>query len=498
MTVATFSQPDSTVEAPSAWGAKVDAVIAVLARMAAPFAPHAQATPDMTARLDAGSIFNPVTLARAAVAAQSTGTITAPAADPRYDIVYVDRESGAVGVATGSEDASPADPAVPAGKVPVARLRLTVGMTTITDADLDDLRDLFALGLPFGGGANDIVTLDGSGALPAVDGSALTGVTDAGLTADMRLAFLKLAELDGDRLNMVAGIADPYADETDVDTAASSGQTYDAGGGYYTDAVSPVLISQATGTAIGDMTAYGGLAAAFDGATSQGIAACARTAVAVFSGYIGKNFGSPKTVRQVRVYGSNDYGFCTTAGSITVTLEVYGKSSAPSGGTDGTLLHEVSFIDPNDGTPQLLTIASPAAYAYVWVLCSTTGSGAGETNAIAEIEFYEAVSPSNMSLVSEAFTAGVAPDSGRVHIQVTEVDAVTINTDLMADISRDDGANWATATLALAATLADGTKAYEDTAVDLSGQPSGTAMRYRVRTANAKEIRAHGAVLQWA
>ena len=34
--------------------------------------------------------------------------------------------------------------------------------------------------------------------------------------SDIRLAFLKIAENSGDRLNMVDGIADPYEDETDV------------------------------------------------------------------------------------------------------------------------------------------------------------------------------------------------------------------------------------------------------------------------------------------
>jgi len=53
------------------------------------------------------------------------------------------------------------------------------------------------------------------------------------------------------------------------------------------------------------------------------------------------------------------------------------------------------------------------------------------------------------------------------------------------------------ATLVLQETLADGTRAYEDDSVDLSAQPSGTAMRHVETTYNTKDIEDHGVVLQW-
>ncbi len=87
------------------------------------------------------------------VAAQTTGTITAPTTNPRNDIVYVDQTTGTVGVATGTEAASPSDPAVPAGKSAIARIRCTVGMTAIANSMIDDLRNIGALGLlPLSGG----------------------------------------------------------------------------------------------------------------------------------------------------------------------------------------------------------------------------------------------------------------------------------------------------------------------------------------------------------
>ena len=65
--------------------------------------------------------------------------------------------------------------------------------------------------------------LDGTVAL----GDVAFGVPDA---TDMRLAFLMIAENQGDRLSMNDGIADPLKDETDIDTSTSANESYDADG----------------------------------------------------------------------------------------------------------------------------------------------------------------------------------------------------------------------------------------------------------------------------
>ena len=49
-------------------------------------------------------------------------------------------------------------------------------------------------------------------------------------STDVGLAFLMIAENAGDRLSMDDGIADPYKDETDIDTSGSTNESYDASG----------------------------------------------------------------------------------------------------------------------------------------------------------------------------------------------------------------------------------------------------------------------------
>ena len=142
MGVSKFLQPDYAggAQSGSAYPAAIDGSVAVMKRRAAAFAAHESDPPDMRVQIDAGIVPAQGALA-AEVAAQQTAALAAPAADPRNDIVGIDRATGAVGVAAGAEAAAPADPALPAGAVAVARVRLTVAMTEVVNADLDDLRD---------------------------------------------------------------------------------------------------------------------------------------------------------------------------------------------------------------------------------------------------------------------------------------------------------------------------------------------------------------------
>ena len=109
--------------------------------------------------------------------------------------------------------------------------------------------------------------------------------------------------------------------------------------------------------------------------------------------------------------------------------------------------------------------------------------------------------PPALTLVSNAFVADTPPSIGRIHVQIgldnVDREAFTINEDITAEISRDGGTTFTEGTLVLKEILKDGTEAYEDNNVNISGQPSGNQMKYRIKTLNNKAIRIHGAVLQW-
>ncbi|MBI3451978.1 MAG: hypothetical protein HY057_03940 [Rhodospirillales bacterium] len=177
MPVETFGLTNASIQSVNTYVGNNDGNWAVAKRIVDAFAPHAQATPDMTVRVDAGSVFNGTTLTE--VAAQSTGTIAAPTANPRIDRVVIDRATGAVSVVAGVEAAAPVPPAIPAGKAPVAQVALVAGQTQITNATIADERSLSTLGLASGAfanigtlatlNANPLLKNDGSGnAVPAI------------------------------------------------------------------------------------------------------------------------------------------------------------------------------------------------------------------------------------------------------------------------------------------------------------------------------------------
>ncbi|NOG70514.1 hypothetical protein [Roseicella sp. DB1501] len=130
---------DQTADTFAAWKNKVDNNSVAASRIVTRFAPHAQATPNMTVALDAGSIFTGTTLTE--IAPQSTATITAPVSNSRIDRIVIDNTTGAVSVVAGTAAASPNPPALPTGKSPVAQVLLTSTTTAITNNLITDERN---------------------------------------------------------------------------------------------------------------------------------------------------------------------------------------------------------------------------------------------------------------------------------------------------------------------------------------------------------------------
>jgi len=137
-----FNQPNTGSPFPT-----LNGDLTVLARLAAAFAPHETAPPSMAVSIDAGALL--VAGAPLEVKAQTSGAIAPPTANPRIDRVTISPTTGLLTVTTGTEAANPVPPALPAGQLPVAQLRLDPGMTAITNARIRDERVPVATG---GGG----------------------------------------------------------------------------------------------------------------------------------------------------------------------------------------------------------------------------------------------------------------------------------------------------------------------------------------------------------
>ena len=111
------------------------------------------------------------------------------------------------------------------------------------------------------------------------------------------------------------------------------------------------------------------------------------------------------------------------------------------------------------------------------------------------------VAYNDMTLVSNSTTAEATPTSGDLVMTYTNgAGTATVNTDLKAYISRDNGTTWTQATLSSEGTTGSHTILTAHN-VDISSQPSGTSMRYKIETLNqsaSKETRIQAVSLGWS
>jgi len=107
----------------------------------------------------------------------------------------------------------------------------------------------------------------------------------------------------------------------------------------------------------------------------------------------------------------------------------------------------------------------------------------------------------NMTLVSEPTEAETTPTKGTVVMTYTDgVGTTSINTDVKAYASRDDGSTWTQ--LTLTAKGSTGTHYIVSSQnIDISSQPSDKTMRYKIETLNqsaSKETRIQAVSLGWS
>ena len=102
------------------------------------------------------------------------------------------------------------------------------------------------------------------------------------------------------------------------------------------------------------------------------------------------------------------------------------------------------------------------------------------------------------TIVSNAFTATSVPTTSRIVVFEENVATPTLNTDIIASISRDGGSNFTSATLTDSGyvTGSSGQRILTGQAT-ISGQPSGQSMRWKLALAN-NTVKIHGVALQWS
>jgi len=101
-------------------------------------------------------------------------------------------------------------------------------------------------------------------------------------------------------------------------------------------------------------------------------------------------------------------------------------------------------------------------------------------------------------IMSNVFAATNPATTGRIVVFEENVETPTINTDIIASVSRDGGTTFTAATLADSGyvTGSSGQRILTGQA-NISGQPSGQSMRWKLALAN-NTVKIHGVSLQWS
>jgi hypothetical protein len=107
-------------------------------------------------------------------------------------------------------------------------------------------------------------------------------------------------------------------------------------------------------------------------------------------------------------------------------------------------------------------------------------------------------SVTSSTIISDPFTANVVPTASRIVVFEENVGTPTLNTDIVASVSRNNGSNFTTVTLTDSGyvTGSSGQRILTGQA-DISGQPSGQSMKWKLELAN-QTVKIHGVSLQWS
>lgn len=148
---------------------------------------------------------------------------------------------------------------------------------------------------------------------------------------------------------------------------------------------SRVAVAGATGTALGNMT-HGGstLALAFDGDTTKEYIECARTTDS--PAYIGKDWGSTKTITGFRIWGATDKGFKQAESSrVVITLQGSSDNFAAS----VVDLAETAIVDNQDARKITVFSGINVGTAYRYHRIKLSGGKSSYGFGVAQVQFFE-------------------------------------------------------------------------------------------------------------
>ncbi|GFM37528.1 hypothetical protein [Desulfovibrio psychrotolerans] len=310
-----------------------------------------------------------------------------------------------------------------------------------------------------GTGPDDVPTND---LIPVPD---LSAIWDALGMTNVRMAF------DGWR-DFVSAIADTYGDATGIAVAEIFARDA-AIHAYYVPTPDVASLTTVTGSNLSGGASYLGL-----------------NTLANDTGHVDYTFASPRIITEFALTAH-----ATLPERAPKTWTLVGDPA----GANVTLLnivHEGAWSGSE--VRKYAMNAEAAAYSTYRLYYVAKDDPFGKSNEYywGRAHFYE-MPAGERDLASIAFTAEAAPAMVRVLI-VAETGAMVLNTDLIVEASRDDGTTWSQCSMSAYANYgAPGGPVIYAGQADVSAQPNGTAVRYRIRASTLTLPVIHAVWMQW-
>jgi len=335
-----------------------------------------------------------------------------------------------------------------------------------------------------------IDAIEAAGGSPVVSVAGLTGAVSAGdLTAALGLPgefvqiALTLADIRGDLQGMSAGVADAFGDADGVDALTNG--SVSSGALQNTLALSTPTFAAATTSGWTADSSLNNASFPPWRAFDKSISTSAAPNSATLTWSITLTAPDPIAV--------HDYTIKSGGAALTNMPSAWTFQGSNDGSSWITLDTRSAVAAWSANEARSFTLSAPKRFSrHRWAFTATQG---GNTYNIPEIELAGRGAALAMQATSDAFTAASVPSTALLTLLASADGAISLNVDLKAYVSRDDGTTWTQAAL-VAGTSVGGVTTYEAT-TSLTSQPSGTAMKYRIETTSTVAISVTGVALQW-
>ena len=328
-----------------------------------------------------------------------------------------------------------------------------------------------------------------------VDAFAFEGAADISSIANSVkiLGLLAAINRDTDMAIMADGYADAFTDETNINTTSSTNENYDAANNLYDNVVSGGVVNS---TMTSNSAPSGTVSAsaeftpawqAFNNTTAS------RWSMPATSGYIQYAFNNGLTAKVITSYKITSNPGTNARAVKDWTLEA---SNTDSFSGEETVLDTQSGQVFTDTEEKTFSFSNTTSYVYYrLVIAANNGDPDTDTAIIKLIAEDTAV---DMTLIAVAYAAAAAPSTIDVMVLHDPIDSVTLNTDIQLSVSRDGGTTYTQGTLSNIGVFdLSGNINLLKASIDVSGQPSGTSIIWKIVTLNTKQQNVEGVAISW-